>query len=253
MTLMRDTTALAIAFCGREHFAQHAVDAEAHDQAVLERLDVDVARAFLDRLGQQRVDQTDDRRVVFGFGQVLGLRQLVGQRLEVEIVVEVGDHRARVAALLVERAQQAFETRHVVMRQLQRRAEVAAQLGQRLGAHAIAIGDLGDITVPADQRRAIAPGKAETWSGWMGGWVSHASRSLKIEPRRTRRTRRRARIGKCHKGEKQLLRTICCCVSLCTSSCSSCPSWVNLSILGINACPSAAARCMARRRARDLP
>ena len=81
MTLMRDTTAFAIAFCGAQHFAQHAVDAEAHDETVLVRLDVDVRRAFLDRFGQERVDQADDRRVVLAFEQVFGFGQFVGERL----------------------------------------------------------------------------------------------------------------------------------------------------------------------------
>ena len=49
---------------GLQHLAQHAVDAEAHHEAVLVGLDVDVGGVFLDRLRQHRVDQADDRRVV---------------------------------------------------------------------------------------------------------------------------------------------------------------------------------------------
>ena len=55
---------------GLQHFAQHAIDAEAHDQAVLERLDVDVRGVFLDRLREHGVDQADDRRVVVAVEQV---------------------------------------------------------------------------------------------------------------------------------------------------------------------------------------
>ena len=47
MTLMRETTSGATARLRLQHFAQHAVDAEAHHQAVLERLDVDVRGVFL--------------------------------------------------------------------------------------------------------------------------------------------------------------------------------------------------------------
>ena len=43
---------------------QRAVDAVAHPDLVLERLEVDVARAPLHRVGQDAVDQLDDRRVV---------------------------------------------------------------------------------------------------------------------------------------------------------------------------------------------
>ncbi len=93
----------------RQHFAQHAVDAKAHDEAILVRLDMDVGRAFLDRFGQQRVDQADDRRVVLAFEQVFRFRQFIGERLQIDALVEIADHRARVVALFVEIAQQAFE------------------------------------------------------------------------------------------------------------------------------------------------
>ena len=50
---------------GRAHdLVQHAVDAEAHPQVVLGRLEVDVRRAVLDRLRDQQVDVLDDRRVL---------------------------------------------------------------------------------------------------------------------------------------------------------------------------------------------
>ena len=71
-----------------QHFAQHAVDAEAHHQPVLERLDVDVGRVFLHRLREHGVDEADDRRVVFAleqvglFGQVLREVREVGGFLD---------------------------------------------------------------------------------------------------------------------------------------------------------------------------
>ena len=43
---------------------QHAVDAEAHDADVAPRLEVDVARALLERVLQQPVDDVDDVLVV---------------------------------------------------------------------------------------------------------------------------------------------------------------------------------------------
>ena len=46
----------------RARVAQHAVDAMAHGDPLLLRLDVDVARARLDAFGEQLVDQPDDRR-----------------------------------------------------------------------------------------------------------------------------------------------------------------------------------------------
>ena len=50
---------------GRAHdLVQHAVDAVAHPQVVLGRLEVDVRGAVLDRLGDQQVDVLDDRGVL---------------------------------------------------------------------------------------------------------------------------------------------------------------------------------------------
>ncbi len=64
---------------GLQHLAQHAVDAEAHHQAVLERLDVDVGGVLADRLGQQRIDQADDRRVIVALEQIGLLGQILRQ------------------------------------------------------------------------------------------------------------------------------------------------------------------------------
>ena len=50
ITLMRLTSSGASARSRLDHLAQHAVDAEPHDQPPLLRLDVDVGGALLDRL-----------------------------------------------------------------------------------------------------------------------------------------------------------------------------------------------------------
>ena len=70
MTLMRETDQRRDGAPALQHFAQHAVDAEAHDEPVLEGLDVDVRGVFLHRLGEHGVDQPDDGRVVFALEQV---------------------------------------------------------------------------------------------------------------------------------------------------------------------------------------
>ena len=59
----------------RFHFVQHAVDAVTDDQPVLERLDVDVRRAHLERVGDQKRHQPDHR----------GLRREVFQLLDVGV------------------------------------------------------------------------------------------------------------------------------------------------------------------------
>ena len=83
MTLMRETTSGATARLALQHLAQHAVDAEAHHEPVLERLDVDVRGVFLHRLREHGVDEADDRRVVFALEQVRLLGQLLRQMREV--------------------------------------------------------------------------------------------------------------------------------------------------------------------------
>ncbi len=148
----------------RQHFAQHAVDAETHDQAILVRFDMDVGCAFLDRFGEQRVDQANDRRVVLAFEQVFGFGQFVGDRLEVHALVEIGHHRARVVALLIEVAQQALEFGRRKRAEMQWRAEITTQFREHVGAHAGAAGDFRDAITPAGQGDAVATRETETRS-----------------------------------------------------------------------------------------
>ena len=65
---------------------EHAVDAEAHAQLVAVGLEVDVRGALLDGLGDDLVDEPDDRRVVGGLAQVDDL----GRAVVLLVVVEVG-------------------------------------------------------------------------------------------------------------------------------------------------------------------
>ena len=55
---------------GLQHFPQHAIHPEPHDEAILERLDVNVRGVVLDGRGQQRVDEADDRRVIIALEKV---------------------------------------------------------------------------------------------------------------------------------------------------------------------------------------
>ena len=73
---------------GLQHLAQHAVDAETDDQAVLVGLDMDVRGVLLDRLRQQGIDQPDDRRLVVAFEQVRGFGNVLGEMREVGVVVQ---------------------------------------------------------------------------------------------------------------------------------------------------------------------
>src|SRR5262249_50968964 len=66
----------------RDDVVEDAVDAEAHRQVALERLDVDVAGAVLDRLEEERIDQLDDRRFFVGVEQILRFLELRRHQLE---------------------------------------------------------------------------------------------------------------------------------------------------------------------------
>ena len=71
------------------HLVQHAVDAEADEQRVLLRLEVDVGGAVLGGLEDHRVDEPDERRVGDAVVdlEVVGLLLLVDQR---ELVLDSG-------------------------------------------------------------------------------------------------------------------------------------------------------------------
>ena len=62
-------------------FVQHAVDAVAHFQAVLERFDVDVRRTQLDRALDHQVDQADHRRFGSQVAQVFDVVEVACPRL----------------------------------------------------------------------------------------------------------------------------------------------------------------------------
>ena len=108
MIFMRDTTPATMRRGIVRRLAQHPVHAEAHAHVAALGLEVDVRGELLDRLGDDRVDELDDRRVVrrlANLGDVgeLGLALLDGlrdglvepahapdQRLD---VLRRGDHR----------------------------------------------------------------------------------------------------------------------------------------------------------------
>ena len=66
----RDDRAHELLRLARLRDVELAVDAVADDDVALLRLDVDVARALLDRLREEAVDPADDRRVVVGVEDV---------------------------------------------------------------------------------------------------------------------------------------------------------------------------------------
>jgi hypothetical protein len=76
---------------------QHAVDAIAHLQMILERLDVHVRRALLDRALQDQVDQPDHRRFGRQIAQMLDVVFFGGAAVE---VLHDGAHRRTAGAVI---------------------------------------------------------------------------------------------------------------------------------------------------------
>ena len=79
----------------RGRLAQHAVDAEAHAHVAALGLEVDVRGALLDRLGDDRVDELDDRRVVGGLADLGDVGELL---LAVSIASATASSRRLIAA-----------------------------------------------------------------------------------------------------------------------------------------------------------
>ena len=73
---------------GLEHFAKNAVDTEAYAQPVLVRFNVHVGRVVLDGFGQDRVDETNDRRIVIALEQVGRFLQLLRDAKASGVLVE---------------------------------------------------------------------------------------------------------------------------------------------------------------------
>ena len=87
-------------------FGEHAVDAVAHLQAVLERLDVDVGRAQLDRALDHQVHQPDHRRFRGEVAQVLDVVEVAALAFR-----GLDDRAHRAAALAVPALDQVVDLR----------------------------------------------------------------------------------------------------------------------------------------------
>ena len=91
------------------HLVQHAVDAEAHQADLAPRLDVDVARALVEGVLPQPVDDVDD---------VLVVRVELAVRLaELDQLLEVRQARARLGGALraLDRLREVVELDHVAL------------------------------------------------------------------------------------------------------------------------------------------
>ena len=143
-----------------EHVAQRPVDAQAHERAAFERLDVHIRRALAQRLSEQRVDEADDRRVVLGVEEVGHFRQPFGQALEVDVVGEIVDQplgAARVAR--VELREAPLEELRGEHQRAHRRAEDASRFADRAGGDAGAYPELDRVGKPPRRDHPLRAGE----------------------------------------------------------------------------------------------
>ena len=97
---------------------------------------MDIRRVFLDRLGQQRVDQADDRRLVVAFQEVGGFGNVLRQVREVGIVVQALQHlHGGAGTRFVGNAQHGIEGFDRYPLQFQGHADEAAHFRQALRRH----------------------------------------------------------------------------------------------------------------------
>ena len=157
-----------------QRLAQHAVDAQPHHEPVLERLDVDVRGVLLDRLGQQRVDELDDRRIVLALEQVGLLGQVLREMREVDLLLDAARRAAGIDAGFIGLLQQPVEGLGGHALEAHRSAEVAPRFGDGGGAGAFAHREPRGIAVEALQQHALAAGEGERQSGRPRGGAARA-------------------------------------------------------------------------------
>ncbi len=129
--------------------------------------DMNIRGFFFDGLGEHGVDQADDRRVVLAVEQIVGVRQLFGEGIEVELVADVGHHAVRLRRITLIAEHQHFLER--VRRQTadaHRAVRRAARFQQRPGGGigaaqrfaAFAVAEQHKMVRAGPRRRATADG-----------------------------------------------------------------------------------------------
>ncbi len=142
MSFRRSTSAGAIFAVGLGLQVQHAVDAKAHVQVLLLRLDVDVGRAYLGGVFEQRLQQLDDRRVLERDIRAQRCAE-VGLRLR-----QLGGQLEREGADLLRAPVQAVDARHQLRLADDREADLALEQPRQL----VVGGEIGRIGETDAQR-----------------------------------------------------------------------------------------------------
>ena len=135
---------------------------------------MDIGRALTQGLGEQRIDQSDNRRVVLALQQILDLGDLLQQTCKIQIIGEVAGQRggAPLGAAVQGRHQFVeFITADPVS--LQRYSQNPAQFGQRTRTGTIANRHLGYIGAESSYNDPV--GLGESVRDFVRGPGSHGS------------------------------------------------------------------------------
>ncbi|MQM39515.1 hypothetical protein KBTX_03543 [wastewater metagenome] len=145
-----------------QDLAEHAVDAKAHRQPRLEGFDVHVRGALADGLGEQRVDQPDDGRVILALEEVFRLGHGLGEAGEVHGLADVLHRLHGLAGTrLVGLLEQPLEVIGVQALDAQGHAEAAAEVRDHGQRGVGAADDVGAGGVHRAHQHAVAAGEAE--------------------------------------------------------------------------------------------
>ena len=136
--------------------------------------DMNIRGFLFDGLGEHGVDQADDRRVVLAVEQIVGVRQLFGEGIEVELIADVGHHAVRLRRITLIAEHQHFLER--VRRQTadaHRAVRQAARFQQRPGGGIGAAQRFAAFAV-AEQHKMVRAGPGEgqqrtAFGGWRHG------------------------------------------------------------------------------------
>ena len=125
---------------------------------------------FANRFAEQGIDQPDDRRIALLFQQVGGLRHLIGQAEQVQLLVQsLGNLLGGALALAINASQARSELRRLQHLDGQLPTTPAPNLGQR-GQRRVAAHHQAQGRALAFQQHAQASGETK---GQRGLWITH--------------------------------------------------------------------------------
>ena len=143
-----------------QHLAQNAVDAETYYQSVFKGFDMNVRGVFLDRLGQQGIDEANNGGIVFAFQQVFGFRQCLGNLEQVHVITKAFHHlHGFIGALFIGSRKQGIKLFFVDLPEPEWTPHKPTQLDQCLGIGGGRQHNIGTIFAQLRHQHPVPLGK----------------------------------------------------------------------------------------------